>query len=157
MYISKLQASNFKSYRDSTEVEFKPGFNVITGQNSSGKTALLEALTLQQAPKRHRSVLTIPAPGVPPRKRAVRATLVLSGEELLRSLQRLRSTHLFPALNSNHTPETMRRRLEALVQQAELRLSIRFERRPNEEVWTAEGSSFFGYYEIVPNPANNLP
>ena len=47
MYISKFQILNFKSYRDSTEIEFKPGFNIITGKNNAGKTALLEALTLR--------------------------------------------------------------------------------------------------------------
>ena len=35
--LSKLQASNFKGYRDSTEVEFKPGFNIVTGRNNAGK------------------------------------------------------------------------------------------------------------------------
>jgi recombinational DNA repair ATPase RecF len=45
MYISKFQVINYKSYRESGDVEFKPGFNILTGQNSAGKTALLEALT----------------------------------------------------------------------------------------------------------------
>jgi len=46
MYISKFQVLNYKSYRDSTEIELKRGFNILTGQNSAGKTALLEALSL---------------------------------------------------------------------------------------------------------------
>jgi RHS repeat-associated protein len=88
MYISKFQVSNFKSYRDSIDVEFKPGFNIITGQNNAGKTALLEALTLQFLPKPHRSVRTVPVPGAQPQNRStVRAILVLSGKELLHSIQ----------------------------------------------------------------------
>jgi recombinational DNA repair ATPase RecF len=88
MYISKCQVSNYKSYRDSTEVEFKSGFNIVTGQNSAGKTALIDALTLRFGGSPHRSLRTIPVAGVAPDEwSAVRLTLVLSGDELLRSLQ----------------------------------------------------------------------
>jgi AAA15 family ATPase/GTPase len=44
MYLSKFRVKNYKSFRDSGEIEFKPGINVIVGQNNSGKTALLEAI-----------------------------------------------------------------------------------------------------------------
>jgi len=157
MYISKFQVLNFKSYRDSTEIEFKPGFNIITGQNNAGKTALLEALTLHFGPKPHRSVATVPVPGVPPEEAStVRVTLVLSGEELLRSLQSMGSTYLFPAPNPDHSPDTMHRLLEELIQQPELRFGMRLERRSDER-WIAEGLSFLGAYEPVPNPHQNSP
>ena len=83
----KFRVSNFKSYRNSPEVELKPGFNIITGQNNAGKTALLEALTFRFGVSPHRSLRTIPAPGVAPEAASsVRATLVLSGQELLLAL-----------------------------------------------------------------------
>ena len=44
MLISKVQVLNYKSFRDSGWIEFRSGINIITGQNSAGKTALLEAL-----------------------------------------------------------------------------------------------------------------
>ena len=51
MYVSgHFRVTNYKSYRDSGKVKFKPGFNILTGQNSAGKTALLEALTFQFPP-----------------------------------------------------------------------------------------------------------
>jgi predicted ATPase len=54
MYLSKFRVENYKSFRDSGEIEFKPGINIIVGQNNSGKTALLEALSMQlYAPKPH--------------------------------------------------------------------------------------------------------
>jgi recombinational DNA repair ATPase RecF len=39
MHISKFQITNYKSYRESGEIELKTGFNILTGQNSAGKTA----------------------------------------------------------------------------------------------------------------------
>jgi recombinational DNA repair ATPase RecF len=84
MHISKFQVLNFKSYRDSNEIELKPGFNIITGQNSAGKTALLEAMTLRYTASPHRSLRTVPAPGsTPPQESSVRVTLSLTSGELL--------------------------------------------------------------------------
>ena len=45
MYISKIRIENYKSFLNSGEIEFKSGINIIIGQNNSGKTALLEALS----------------------------------------------------------------------------------------------------------------
>lgn len=55
MYLSKIRIEDYKSFRDSGEIEFKPGINIIVGQNNSGKTALLEALSLKFENKPHRS------------------------------------------------------------------------------------------------------
>lgn len=64
MYLSKFQLFNYKSFRDSGLLKFKPGINIIVGQNNSGKTALLEALTLNLShkPHPHRSIKTLPTP-----------------------------------------------------------------------------------------------
>jgi AAA domain/AAA domain, putative AbiEii toxin, Type IV TA system len=59
MHIQRLRVLNYKSFRDSGFIEFGPGFNVIVGQNNSGKTALLEALGLdmgENKPHRRRDV-----------------------------------------------------------------------------------------------------
>jgi AAA15 family ATPase/GTPase len=52
MYISRFQLLNYKSFRDSGVLEFQPGINIIVGANNSGKTALLEALSLSFKPAR---------------------------------------------------------------------------------------------------------
>lgn len=157
MYISKFQVRNFKSYRESTEIELRPGFNIVTGQNNAGKTGLLEALTLRFKAKPHRSVRTMPAPGTLPQEEStVRVTFVLSGEELLRSLQSMRSTYPFPAPNVGISKDAMNRHLDNLVRQRELRFIVRMEARHDERWTTDEDPIFFGIYRPELHP-NNLP
>jgi AAA15 family ATPase/GTPase len=64
MYISKLQIKDFKSFFSSEELNFTPGFNLLVGKNNAGKTALVEALSLQFSNKPHRSTTTIPVEGM---------------------------------------------------------------------------------------------
>lgn len=59
MYLSKFRVENYKSFRDSGEIEFKPGINIIVGQNNSGKTALLEAIESRSETQPHKSVKEI--------------------------------------------------------------------------------------------------
>lgn len=47
MYISKIKIKNFKCFND-VEVEFDPNFNLIIGQNNSGKSTIFDALRLWQ-------------------------------------------------------------------------------------------------------------
>jgi hypothetical protein len=85
MYINKFRLTNYKSYSDSGEVEFKPGFNIIVGQNNAGKTALLEALTLQFNGIPHRTIETVPFPGAPPPELSTAYSwMVVDRQELLR-------------------------------------------------------------------------
>ncbi|MHC5727501.1 MAG: AAA family ATPase, partial [Nostoc sp.] len=60
MFISNFQVFNYKSYLDSGLIQFTPGINIIVGQNNSGKTSLLEALTLNFDNKPHLSLKTLP-------------------------------------------------------------------------------------------------
>jgi len=60
MFLAKFRLYNYKSFRDSDWLEFSPGINIIVGQNNSGKTALLEALTLNFEDVPHRSLRTLP-------------------------------------------------------------------------------------------------
>lgn len=62
MYISKILISNYKSYLSSSVLELKPGFNIVTGRNNAGKSALLEALKLNIANRPHLSAITAPMP-----------------------------------------------------------------------------------------------
>lgn len=58
MYLSKIRVKDYKSFRDSGEIEFKSGINIIVGQNNSGKTTLLEALGIKIQDIPHRSLKT---------------------------------------------------------------------------------------------------
>ncbi|WP_277926150.1 MULTISPECIES: AAA family ATPase [Nostoc] len=60
MFIKNLQVFNYKSYLDSGLMEFSPGINIIVGRNNSGKTSLLEVLTLNFGNHPHRSLNTLP-------------------------------------------------------------------------------------------------
>jgi AAA15 family ATPase/GTPase len=58
MYLSKIRVKNYKSFRDSGDIEFKPGINLIVGQNNSGKTALLESIEIRLKNNFHKSINT---------------------------------------------------------------------------------------------------
>ena len=62
MHISKFRIQNYKSYLDSEDVNLESGINIITGQNNAGKTALLQALSLNFGDNPHRSIHTISNP-----------------------------------------------------------------------------------------------
>lgn len=83
LQISTFQLVNYKSYRDSGELQFSTGFNVLVGQNNVGKSTLLEALGLRFPSKPHRSLLTLPRRTTPvnPISRA-KITLTVTAEEL---------------------------------------------------------------------------
>jgi predicted ATPase len=60
MQLQSVQVLNYKSFRDSGEIPLDPGFNVIVGKNDAGKSALVEALSLQAQSKPHRSLFSLP-------------------------------------------------------------------------------------------------
>lgn len=158
MHIGKFQVTNFKSYRDSTVVDFKPGFNIITGQNSAGKTALLEALTVRFGTNPNRSLKTVPVPGISPDgATSVLMTLVIDGPELVTSLQSMGAgPWLFPTGTPNETHDAMNQRLLELVQRPELHISFRRVVQQNgAEQWTMTDPLFLGVYRPVQNTDGN--
>ncbi|AXL52304.1 hypothetical protein DSC91_005258 [Paraburkholderia caffeinilytica] len=62
MRISSIRVLNYKCFFDTGEIALAPGFNVFVGRNDSGKSALVEALSLMQAAKPHRSLEMAPTP-----------------------------------------------------------------------------------------------
>lgn len=60
MKLISAQVSNYKCYRDTGTFELAPGLNVFIGKNDSGKSALLEALSLTAKSAPHRSLRTAP-------------------------------------------------------------------------------------------------
>ena len=83
MYIARFQVANYKSFRETKPLEFAQGFNIISGQNNSGKTALLEMLGLRFTGHPHRSIKTIPARDtVPPQFSRAIVSFTVSPNEL---------------------------------------------------------------------------
>jgi predicted ATPase len=62
MYISCFQLYNYKSFYESPKLDLSEGFNLITGPNNVGKTALLEGLGLAFTGNPHRSFKTTGSP-----------------------------------------------------------------------------------------------
>lgn len=60
MYLKRLKISNYKSFFEPKEFSFQPGFNVLLGANSSGKSSVLEAIAFHQWENTpHRSILNL--------------------------------------------------------------------------------------------------
>nr|WP_250208055.1 AAA family ATPase [Curvibacter sp. CHRR-16] len=58
MHLQHLKITNYKSFYETTEFEFEPGFNILLGANSSGKSSVLEAIAFGQVDDNpHLSVL----------------------------------------------------------------------------------------------------
>jgi predicted ATPase len=60
MYLTSIQVKNYKCFYESGKISFSSRRNVIVGKNNSGKTALMEALSLSYPNKPHRSEKTLP-------------------------------------------------------------------------------------------------
>jgi hypothetical protein len=86
MHIKHLKIVNYKSFFHPTEMYFEPGFNVLLGANSSGKSSVLEAITLHMlADIPHLSTLTVEEPGrIPAGRPSIELSLSLSATELLK-------------------------------------------------------------------------
>jgi len=85
MYISRFQLLNYKSFRDSGVLEFPPGINIIVAANNSGRTALLEALSLSFETSPHRSIETLPQPNSTPiRESIAKLSLIFTKAEIHR-------------------------------------------------------------------------
>ena len=67
MRFLRFRISNHKCFEESQEIQLGPTLNVIVGRNNSGKTALLEALSLGFAARPHRSLRTLSRRDTPPR------------------------------------------------------------------------------------------
>jgi len=86
MQIDSLRIQNYKGFSDSGEIQFGSGFNVLIGQNNSGKSALLEALRLTDtASVPHSSVQFERGAPLPPHS-IFTALYSLTGQEFRRAL-----------------------------------------------------------------------
>jgi predicted ATPase len=82
MLIARLRIINYKGFRDSGWINFGSSFNVVIGKNTSGKTALLEALRPADiTSKPHRSIDFSPDKPLDPTSK-VQVDVKTSGAEL---------------------------------------------------------------------------
>jgi predicted ATPase len=96
--LSRFKLTNFKSFRETTPIEFTAGLNVIVGQNNAGKSSLLEALTLQPGWNPHKSPLTMTFDGAPPiQQSSIDVSLSVSRGELLEIMKGMPGTQFYLA------------------------------------------------------------
>lgn len=127
MYIARIKIRNYKSFLDSEEITFEPGFNIVVGQNSVGKTALLEALSLKFSSKPHRSLKTMPRTGITPKSLSdADVDIIVSGQEVYDQMVLPgQPFHLMrPDLNESH-PQSLAF-LEEFKQCQKIRYTLRF-------------------------------
>jgi predicted ATPase len=97
MRIRSFSANNYKSILQLDKFELTDGFNIITGGNAAGKTALLELLSLHFLLKPHRSIKTVPNKGdITDPTSVAHVGLQLKNSELKRILRNSKETVWVP-------------------------------------------------------------
>jgi predicted ATP-dependent endonuclease of OLD family len=87
MFFNEIEIENYKCFRDKVTLKLEQGINVIIGKNNVGKTALLEALSLQFPDKPHYSIETFPREDLEPQTHSkVAITFTLEIDEIKRIL-----------------------------------------------------------------------
>jgi energy-coupling factor transporter ATP-binding protein EcfA2 len=167
MYISRFKILNYKSFLDPAEIELKLGFNVVTGKNNAGKTALLESLALQFEANPHRTVDTVPYPGASPSNTSLaRFTLVIDRKELLRLIGDQQERYLPRPVQGfvwssgsydESVPKSAHEFVRWVLSQNEFRIEILVTKfRQGAVLWTADGLTL-GLYPAEPGqPGTNL-
>ncbi|RCJ42197.1 hypothetical protein A6770_08270 [Nostoc minutum NIES-26] len=90
MFIKRLQIFHYKSYINSNLLQFSPDINIIVGRNNSGKTSLLELLTLNFENHPHESIKTLPNKFVTIKEKSkLEITLHIDKEELRSFIKQL--------------------------------------------------------------------
>src|ERR1700677_113946 len=123
MYLKKIKVVNYKCFEDSGWVEFGGKFNIVIGQNNSGKTALLEVLDKSRfGDKPHRSVNQAFGSAINPTSET-QIIATVAGGEIYNALMNLGQTCQFPiAANDPNEATTL---VEALFAEKSVDLSFR--------------------------------
>ena len=153
MYISQFRVGNYKSFVDSGPLDMGLGFNVICGQNNSGKTALLEALDPAATPNPHRSLATVPTPRTQPDPTSwLEVAFSLKGTELLQILRERGPHNYFLPWKRDavqHVGE-MVSFVQYFLDQPELVLRARRE-FGSQTNWKPQSGPSFDFYPAEPN------
>ena len=126
MRISSFRIKNYKCFRDSGNLAFNTGFNLIVGQNNSGKTSLINALRLKYVGVPHASLKSkkTPTSRLEPLSEAF-VTLLLSGGELRDLLLNNPRQYWVPSpLSGSGSQIDKEAFLEELFSAAEIKLSF---------------------------------
>jgi AAA domain, putative AbiEii toxin, Type IV TA system/AAA ATPase domain len=105
MIIKSISIENYKSFSASGTITLGRGMTIVTGRNDSGKTAMLEGLSLRFGSNPHKSIDASPSALHPVDPNAkVRVRLEVAREELWAHFDRFRGGRLFIPLTSPSQP-----------------------------------------------------
>jgi len=167
--IAKIKIRNYKSFKESQELELTSGFNIIAGQNNTGKTALLEALSLKFNKNPHRSLSTMPSRDtILEPSSSVDISIAISREELASILAaqgpNVQLSFAVPRYPSNFSKEcgytandeaNVARLVQWVLDQQQQTLTVRIEKGPTE-TWAAIQPPANGLYEAQTSNNNIL-
>lgn len=143
MKLISFQFRNHKSFADSGKLRFSSGFNVIVGQNNSGKSALLQGISLRFGDIPHLSLNSKRTTSTPVKPQS-KAELVVgcSGEELRNILLNRGAQFRIPvqAGQGGINEERFRRTLQDLFSASEVQFSLL--RNGNGNIETSRVPSF---------------
>ncbi len=163
MIVTRLEIKNYKSFWNPEPIHFGPGFNVVIGPNSGGKSSLIEALTLGFAHKPHRSTTSSPSrtsPNSLPSE--VKIAAQISREDIAEKMRAMGLMHLgyawsvhdtaadTPVHQLNHLLNTSGINLEVIVRQPNgieyqsdpITAALIGEQRGGTMAWNAEMKNF---------------
>lgn len=84
MYFNEIEIENYKCFKNKVSLQLEKGVNLIIGKNNVGKTALLEAVSLEFPLEFHRSIETFPKEKHPPISNSkVTVTFTVEKDELI--------------------------------------------------------------------------
>jgi predicted ATPase len=169
VYISRFELRNYKSFYEPKRLDLQPGFNIITGQNSAGKTALLTALSLNFSGSPHRSQRTIPTPGAPVNSISwADVSITGSPAEILRVLQRpvehdwwiarpnSQSNFAQSLQWTNAGQQDIQRLIEHVFARHKLTFQFKYQAPANQTgTWTPAQIPTFGIYEPEGTPSGH--
>ncbi|WP_334504741.1 AAA family ATPase [Bradyrhizobium sp. AZCC 1678] len=144
MHIKSIRIRNYKSYDDS-RIDFATMFNVIVGQNNSGKTALLEALDLSNFVNHPRKRMESGKPARQNPASRVDIEVALSGGEL-KDIYLANGGQLSIPVSINDSNEA---RTEVARLFAQQELVMPFSCEPNGSGWTFAGQPTLPYSALI--------
>ena len=151
MYLTEFQLHNYKSYRDSGPIKLKPGFNILTGQNNAGKTALLEGLGLRFQDRPHRSLETAPTPTSQNHAHSrARFRFAVEQAELLDFLKNTSGEVVIPQLKRG-SPGAVDDRSALALLLSQNSLHIELTQNSSRFLGSRSKAPYLGLYETMPN------
>lgn len=136
MRLDQIQILNFKGFHDSGPVRFTPGFNFVVGQNNAGKSALLEALSVEFPSNPHKSVKTKPKTTTPLKQiSVVNFRIAVTGVEVRDALfANNRYFHVHFQRGGQIKGVAAKPLLEEILSRKDLSLNLTYRAAPENEI-----------------------